>query len=185
MDDEGIRVLVKRLARPHPSGGDAVERAAILAEGEDFPSIMSWISEHEGVPESAVVAAPRGLHGARVGGGPTRPPLRYVLPRGLARLIQGSSSRACASAAERTTSARTATNRAGRSGFPSSPNSFVATSSRQPHIASARNARPAITMRFERTRCAACRPWQNRKRCPRRARSCIPPQSAARISVTK
>lgn len=84
MDDEGIRVLVKRLAQPHPSGGDVVERASILAEGEDFPSIMAWISDHAGVPEAAVTAAPKGLHGARVSaaGGAARPPLRYVLPAG-------------------------------------------------------------------------------------------------------
>jgi hypothetical protein len=84
MDDDGIRVLVKRLSRPHASGGDVVERASILAEGADFPSIMDWITAHAGVPEDAAVAAPRGLHGARLdgGGAPPRAPLRYVLPAG-------------------------------------------------------------------------------------------------------
>jgi hypothetical protein len=84
VDDDAIRVLVRRLARPHASGGDVVERASILAEGDDFPSIMSWISDHSGVPEAAVTAAPKGLHGTRLdgGGAPPRAPLRYVLPAG-------------------------------------------------------------------------------------------------------
>jgi hypothetical protein len=84
MDDDGIRVVVKRLARPHASGGDVVERASILAEGADFPSIMTWITDHAGVPEDAVATAPKGLHGARLdgGGAPPRAPLRYVLPAG-------------------------------------------------------------------------------------------------------
>ncbi len=82
MDDEGIRVLVKRLARPHPSGGDVVERSAILAEGDSFPSIMLWISDHAGVPEAPVAATTKGLHGVRAQSGPARPPLRYVLPAG-------------------------------------------------------------------------------------------------------
>jgi hypothetical protein len=84
MDDDGIRVVVKRLSRPHASGGDVVERASILAEGADFPSIMTWITDHAGVPEDAVAAAPKGLHGARLdgGGAPPRAPLRYVLPAG-------------------------------------------------------------------------------------------------------
>jgi hypothetical protein len=84
MDDDGIRLLVKRLARPHASGGDVVERASILAEGADFPSIMTWISDHAGVPEAQVLATPKGLHGARLdgGGAPPRAPSRYVLPAG-------------------------------------------------------------------------------------------------------
>ncbi|MHB8240491.1 MAG: hypothetical protein ACYDHN_00745 [Solirubrobacteraceae bacterium] len=84
MDDDGIRLLVKRLARPHASGGDVVERASILAEGDDFPSIMTWISDHAGVPEAVTAATPKGLHGARLdgGGAPPRAPLRYVLPAG-------------------------------------------------------------------------------------------------------
>ena len=84
MDDDGIRLLVKRLSRPHASGGDVVERASILAEGSDFPSIMTWITAHSGVPESAVAAAPKGLHSARLDGAGTaaRAPLRYVLPAG-------------------------------------------------------------------------------------------------------
>jgi hypothetical protein len=86
MDDEAIRALITRLARPHPSGGEVVERAAILAEGADFTAVMGWIIEHAGHAEAAVSAAPsRGLHGTRLnygGGAEARPPLRFVLPAG-------------------------------------------------------------------------------------------------------
>ena len=58
------------------------------------------------------------------------------------------------------------------------PNSLVVTSSRQPHIASARNARPAITTRFELTRGTACRRDGTESDALRRARSCTPPASA-------
>jgi hypothetical protein len=40
MDDDPILALVKRLARPHASGGTVIERAAILADGADFR--RSW-----------------------------------------------------------------------------------------------------------------------------------------------
>jgi hypothetical protein len=85
MDDDAIRELVKRLARPHPSGGEVIERAGILAAGTDSAAVMAWITDHEGVPEAAVTAAPRaGLHGARLGGGAaeSKAPLRFVLPAG-------------------------------------------------------------------------------------------------------
>ncbi|HST55200.1 MAG TPA: hypothetical protein VLJ42_04800 [Solirubrobacteraceae bacterium] len=84
MEDDAIRELVIRLARPHASGGKVIERAAILAAGADSAAVMTWISDHAGVPEEAVVAAPRqGLHGARMndsGGTQVRAPLRFVLP---------------------------------------------------------------------------------------------------------
>ncbi len=84
--DAEIRALVKRLARPHASGGDVVERAALLAAGGDFPAMLAWISEHAGVAEEmAAEPARRGLHGPRVGlaaGGGSRAPLRFVLPAG-------------------------------------------------------------------------------------------------------
>jgi hypothetical protein len=84
--DVEIHALVKRLARPHPSGGDVVERAALLASGSDFPAVMAWIADHAGVPEKMVAEAPRrGLHGPRLGlSGSTEPrtPLRFVLPAG-------------------------------------------------------------------------------------------------------
>jgi hypothetical protein len=86
VEDEDIRTLVKRLARPHRSGGDVIERAAILAESSDFTSVIAWITNHDGQPEarSGHVSA-HGLHGSRfndTGGEQRRPPLRYVLPAG-------------------------------------------------------------------------------------------------------
>jgi hypothetical protein len=87
MDDDAIRLLVKRLARPHASGGDVVERAALLAEGADFVEVMSWITAHKGAPEASVATASRhGLHGSRLhgsGGTAPRNPARYVLPAGV------------------------------------------------------------------------------------------------------
>jgi hypothetical protein len=83
-DDAEIRALVKRLARPHSSGGDVVERAALLASG-DFAAAMAWIGDHGGVAETMVPEAPRrGLHGPRLGlaGTDSRAPLRFVLPAG-------------------------------------------------------------------------------------------------------
>jgi hypothetical protein len=84
--DAEIRALVKRLARPHSSGGDVVERAALLASGCDFAAVMAWIADHAGVAEAIVSEAPRrGLHGPRLGlsgGVEPRTPLRFVLPAG-------------------------------------------------------------------------------------------------------
>lgn len=86
MDDAEIRALLSRLARPHKSGGHVIERAAILAEGADFPAVLAWINAHGGVPETTVaVASGHGLHGPRAsdgGGGQERAPQRYVLPTG-------------------------------------------------------------------------------------------------------
>jgi hypothetical protein len=77
---------VKRLARPHASGGAVIERAAILAEGADFASVIAWIADHDGQPEASVAAlSTRGLHGSRLnntGAEQSRPPVRYVLPAG-------------------------------------------------------------------------------------------------------
>jgi hypothetical protein len=84
--DAEIHALLKRLARPHSSGGDVVERAALLASGSDFPSVMAWIARHAGVAEPMASEAPRrGLHGPRIGlsgGAAPRTPLRFVLPAG-------------------------------------------------------------------------------------------------------
>ena len=84
VEETDIRDLLTRLARPHPSGGKVIERAAILAEGGDFPQVMEWIVAHAGKPDAAVAAAPaRGLHGSRMGDtvrSEQRTTLRYVLP---------------------------------------------------------------------------------------------------------
>ncbi len=84
-DDDAIRALVTRLARRHSSGGDVIERAAILADGADFTAVMDWISAHDGEPETVAAAPSRGLHGARLdqsSGSASRTPLRFVLPAG-------------------------------------------------------------------------------------------------------
>jgi hypothetical protein len=85
-DDEAIRALLRRLARPHASGGQVIERATLLAEGAEFPAILAWITAHAGIAEAGLGTAPRhGLHGARMSSGrvgePPKP-LRYVLPAG-------------------------------------------------------------------------------------------------------
>jgi hypothetical protein len=85
VDDDAIRALVTRLARPHPSGGDVIERAVIIAEGADLAAVIAWITAHGGIPEARVTAAPRhGLHGRLndSGGAESRTPLRYLLPAG-------------------------------------------------------------------------------------------------------
>jgi len=86
-DEDPIRTLVTRLARRHSSGGDVIERAAILAEGADCTAVVAWIMAHAGQPEHA--AAPSssggGLHGGRLSHSASaegRPPARYVLPPG-------------------------------------------------------------------------------------------------------
>jgi hypothetical protein len=86
VDDDAIRVVVKRLARPNASGGYVIERAVILAEGADSAAIMTWIAAHAGVPEAVVATAPRrGLHGSQLNasvGAQGRRPLRFTLPAG-------------------------------------------------------------------------------------------------------
>ena len=84
MDDDAIKVLVKRLARPHPSGGTVIERAAVMAEGTGSQDVMAWIVSHGGTPEAAVkMVTPRGLHGLRGEVDPgSRPAARFVLPAG-------------------------------------------------------------------------------------------------------
>lgn len=83
--DDAIRTLVKRLSRRHRSGGQVIERAAILAAGADSSAVLRWIAAHAGEPEElAAVTSGRGLHSARLqgSGGAGRTPLRYVLPPG-------------------------------------------------------------------------------------------------------
>jgi hypothetical protein len=86
MDDDAICALVTRLARPDGSGGDVIERAAILAAGSDFTEIMTWVIAHGGKPEAMAPVVPSGgLHGSRIddsAGTDSRTPVRFVLPPG-------------------------------------------------------------------------------------------------------
>jgi hypothetical protein len=66
VETDPIGVLVRRLARPHTSGGMVIERSVILAEGADSGAILEWISDHDGVADStAAPARSGGLHGSR------------------------------------------------------------------------------------------------------------------------
>jgi hypothetical protein len=89
-DDEAIRLVVKRLSRPLPSGGAVIERAAILAEGSMSAEILTWIEAHAWEPEEAAPAVASrggsGLHGMRMqsgSGSRAQAPRRYVLPPGV------------------------------------------------------------------------------------------------------
>jgi hypothetical protein len=83
---DAIGAVVKRLARPHDSGGTVIERSVIIAES-DSAAILTWISDHRGVADSSAAASAgrsTGLHGARVDGAISSqegPPRRFVLPR--------------------------------------------------------------------------------------------------------
>lgn len=87
MDDDPLRTVITRLARPHASGGKVVDRAAILAEGAQSGALLAWITEHDGEPEALVAPPERGgLHSARLADGraaDTSAPRRYVLPPGV------------------------------------------------------------------------------------------------------
>jgi hypothetical protein len=84
--DDDIRLVVRRLSRPHPSGGRVIERASILAEGARSAAILAWIADHDWEPEEdAPAVASRGgsgLHGGRgdAGRSGSRAPRRYVSP---------------------------------------------------------------------------------------------------------
>ncbi|HZV74686.1 MAG TPA: hypothetical protein VFF79_13300 [Conexibacter sp.] len=84
IDESAIREIVGRLARPTASGGHAIERAAILAEGSDCAAIETWIVSHGGEPQAGADAPRgRGLHAERSNARATPPgaaPTRYVLP---------------------------------------------------------------------------------------------------------
>ena len=85
MEDEVIRALVTRLARPHRSGGEVIERAAIFANGADFAEVMAWITARGGTAEAVVSTARGGLHDQHLDArtaavAPT--PRRFVLPPG-------------------------------------------------------------------------------------------------------
>jgi hypothetical protein len=82
LDEDALRLLVTRLARPHRSGGRAIERASLLSSGTDFSAAVAWILSHGGEPELAAASrSSGGLHSARHGTVSSEP-LRYVLPRG-------------------------------------------------------------------------------------------------------
>jgi hypothetical protein len=89
MQDEEIRSVIARLARPHASGGLVIGRAALLAEGMDFAAIREWIIEHGGTPEAPhrSQSGQGGLHGARqssnAGGRASQQAPQYVLPAGV------------------------------------------------------------------------------------------------------
>jgi hypothetical protein len=73
------------LARPHRSGGDVIERAAIFSEGADFAEVMAWIVAHGGTAEAVAPASGGGLHDRHLnaGRGDAAPaPRRFVLPPG-------------------------------------------------------------------------------------------------------
>lgn len=103
IDEQMIRELVTRLSRPDRSGASVIERAAILAEGANTESIVSWILDHGGQPEAPAPAIARGgLHDRRLQGGPadgTRTPRRYILPPGV--LLDPPAGRSCAVASAR------------------------------------------------------------------------------------
>jgi hypothetical protein len=83
VDEVQIKSLVTRLSRPHSAGGVVIERAAILADGADFPAVMDWILAHDGTPETTVApdTPRRGLHGARLNDrAGSAVPRRFMLP---------------------------------------------------------------------------------------------------------
>jgi hypothetical protein len=80
LDDEALRGLVTRLARPHRSGGRAIERASLLSSGGDFDAAIAWILAHGGEPElPAPSRSSGGLHSANQASAAPAP-LRFVLP---------------------------------------------------------------------------------------------------------
>jgi hypothetical protein len=79
---DATEAVVRRLARPHPSGGMVIERSVIIAEGANSAAILSWISEHDGIADSTTSSTrSHGLHGSRADA-PRQdaPARRFVLP---------------------------------------------------------------------------------------------------------
>lgn len=75
--------LVRRLSRPHDSGGRVIERSVILAEGAESRAILGWITDHDGVADSTQASARSGgLHGGRdtASSSPQGPARRFVVP---------------------------------------------------------------------------------------------------------
>ncbi|HEV2814552.1 MAG TPA: hypothetical protein VGW10_14960 [Solirubrobacteraceae bacterium] len=80
-EDDEIRALVTRLSRPHRTGGRVVERASLLAAGNDFAAVIAWIEAHGGEPEAPPAAkTQRGLHSSRLAPRDDAAPLRFILP---------------------------------------------------------------------------------------------------------
>jgi hypothetical protein len=81
---DATAVLVRRLARPHPSGGTVIERPVILAEGKRSKEILAWIADHGGAPDSTLAnVGNKGLHSPSLAAGverQTTPARRYILP---------------------------------------------------------------------------------------------------------
>jgi hypothetical protein len=81
---DAIGALVRRLSRPHTSGGMVIERSVIIAEGARSKEILGWIADHDGVADSTVPGQrSAGLHGAYVTTGLDAkdvPARRFVLP---------------------------------------------------------------------------------------------------------
>lgn len=82
MDETGARV--RRLARPHASGGMVIECSVILAEGAGSAAMLTWIADHDGVADSTQAHQPStGLHGLRAVSGSRQSAgaiRRFVLP---------------------------------------------------------------------------------------------------------
>src|SRR6202034_1043690 len=55
---DAVGAVVRRLARPHASGGTVIERSVIIAEGSGSAAILSWIADHHGVADSTAGASP-------------------------------------------------------------------------------------------------------------------------------
>jgi hypothetical protein len=81
---DAIGVLVKRLARPHPSGGTVIERPVILAEGRRSTEILAWIADHGGAPDATLPTQQnRGVHSPSPAAGAAHQGVqarRYILP---------------------------------------------------------------------------------------------------------
>lgn len=79
-----IGALVRRLARPHASGGMVIERSVIIAEGARSKAILGWVTAHDGVADATVPGSrSSGLHGRTDVVSPSAqvaPARRYVLP---------------------------------------------------------------------------------------------------------
>jgi hypothetical protein len=81
---DATAILIRRLARPHPSGGTVIERPVILAEGKRSKEILAWIVDHGGAPDSTPASTrSRGVHSPSPVGVVERqgtPARRYILP---------------------------------------------------------------------------------------------------------